>query len=288
MGGEKQPLEENNTNLNLAFKRLKVDPEIERKTMTAKKDTNDIQSVVDMWTKDSEEKPIRMAAKGKLVKHQKTFTSRVEPYPQDIMFPMQRLTLRSAECKKHHCDCTKMKPESVNKFNYANVAKSPRQIIRESKLKLHHSEKDRSQVIRAAKLKLHKLDKGIETPRFYQDMSKLKPLLRSSHTNKDDAIFGSAASQKVEDFASITTPQTKQTFQKLTSGPYTIHRRKEKLCKIPESKYTTVESCQTCDTVSCSQQARLDDMTVNELACYFEDFVYIPKKMSTMAEMMYT
>ena len=41
---------------------------------------------------------------------------------------------------------------------------------------------------------------------------------------------------------------------------------------------------------SCSQQARLqpDDLSVEELACYFEDFVYLPKKMSTMAEMMYT
>lgn len=39
---------------------------------------------------------------------------------------------------------------------------------------------------------------------------------------------------------------------------------------------------------SCSQQARLDDLTVDELACYLEDFVYIPKKMSSMAEMMYT
>ncbi len=39
---------------------------------------------------------------------------------------------------------------------------------------------------------------------------------------------------------------------------------------------------------SCSQEARLDEFSVEELASYFEDFVYIPKKMSTMAEMMYT
>lgn len=39
---------------------------------------------------------------------------------------------------------------------------------------------------------------------------------------------------------------------------------------------------------TCSEQARVDDLTVEELAGYFEDFVYIPKKMSTMAEMMYT
>ncbi len=39
---------------------------------------------------------------------------------------------------------------------------------------------------------------------------------------------------------------------------------------------------------SCSQEARLDEFSVEELASYFEDYVYIPKKMSTMAEMMYT
>jgi hypothetical protein len=39
---------------------------------------------------------------------------------------------------------------------------------------------------------------------------------------------------------------------------------------------------------SCSHQARVDDWTADELACYFEEYVYIPKKMSMMAEMMYT
>ncbi|KFM80788.1 hypothetical protein X975_06736, partial [Stegodyphus mimosarum] len=37
-----------------------------------------------------------------------------------------------------------------------------------------------------------------------------------------------------------------------------------------------------------SQQDNTDDITVDELAGYFENLVYIPKKMSHMAEMMYT
>lgn len=47
-------------------------------------------------------------------------------------------------------------------------------------------------------------------------------------------------------------------------------------------------------STSCSQQARmspsapLSDITINELAGYFDTFVHIPKKMSQMAEMMYT
>lgn len=43
---------------------------------------------------------------------------------------------------------------------------------------------------------------------------------------------------------------------------------------------------------SCSHQARIGisqpcDVTIDELASYFETFVHIPKKMSSMAEMMY-
>lgn len=282
MGGEKQSLEKSNSSLRLnsAFKRLKVDPQMKREDMAAKREEA-FQSVAELWRTDKED---RKTDKGKMMKHKKS-TSRTEPYPQDITLPMQRLTL-SAKCKKHQCSCSKDKPESVNKFNYAKVTKSPRQIIRESKLKIHHSEKDRSQVIRAARLKLHKLDKGIETPRFYQDLSKhTKPLAQASPYKKD-AIFGSVASkQTVKDFASISCASDECSSNQLTVGHYSGHRQ-HKHCG---SKTSGAESY-SCDSdpVSCSQQARLDDMSVNELAGYFDDFVYIPKKMSTMAEMMYT
>ncbi|KAK4326678.1 hypothetical protein Pmani_002836 [Petrolisthes manimaculis] len=42
---------------------------------------------------------------------------------------------------------------------------------------------------------------------------------------------------------------------------------------------------------SCSQQARspdYEDVTMDELAAYLDNFLYLPKKMSIMAEMMYT
>lgn len=45
---------------------------------------------------------------------------------------------------------------------------------------------------------------------------------------------------------------------------------------------------QTTPDLTCSQQARMDDTTVDELASYFDNLVYIPRKMSVMAEMMYT
>lgn len=71
---------------------------------------------------------------------------------------------------------------------------------------------------------------------------------------------------------------------------------------IVEAVNQTVESQQCTDgsvldhrlaiSVSCDEQStskeHTDDITVDELAGYFENFVYIPKKMSHMAEMMYT
>ena len=57
------------------------------------------------------------------------------------------------------------------------------------------------------------------------------------------------------------------------------------------------ERSQSCDessasglsSVSCGQQARMfSDVTVEDLAGYFEDTTFFPKRMSYMAEMMYT
>lgn len=54
---------------------------------------------------------------------------------------------------------------------------------------------------------------------------------------------------------------------------------------------TGSSSGQPSSSNTCSVQARISppscDVTIDELASYFEEFVHIPKKMSHMAEMMY-
>lgn len=54
---------------------------------------------------------------------------------------------------------------------------------------------------------------------------------------------------------------------------------------------STSSNSSSASSSSCSQQARMNtsncDVTIDELASYFETFVHIPKKMSSMAEMMY-
>lgn len=53
----------------------------------------------------------------------------------------------------------------------------------------------------------------------------------------------------------------------------------------------TTTGGQSTSSNTCSIQARISrpscDVTIDELASYFEEFVHIPKKMSHMAEMMY-
>jgi len=53
-------------------------------------------------------------------------------------------------------------------------------------------------------------------------------------------------------------------------------------CPVHADSFERMPAC------TCGQQAsRLDDCTFDELAAYFDNFCYIPKNMSPMAEMMY-
>ncbi|KAK7083004.1 Oxidative stress responsive serine-rich 1 [Halocaridina rubra] len=67
--------------------------------------------------------------------------------------------------------------------------------------------------------------------------------------------------------------------------------------QLPEGELPDLKSLSLNDNLdlsvlrSCSQQARnpdYEDVTMDELAAYLDNFLYLPKKMSHMAEMMYT
>ncbi|XP_045613431.1 uncharacterized protein [Procambarus clarkii] len=62
--------------------------------------------------------------------------------------------------------------------------------------------------------------------------------------------------------------------------------------ELPDLKSLSLTETLESGTVrSCSQQARsadYEDVTMDELAAYLDNFLYLPKKMSHMAEMMYT
>uniref|UniRef100_A0A1Q3FJG6 Oxidative stress-responsive serine-rich protein 1 n=1 Tax=Culex tarsalis TaxID=7177 RepID=A0A1Q3FJG6_CULTA len=70
------------------------------------------------------------------------------------------------------------------------------------------------------------------------------------------------------------------------------HHSSHPLQQSPNSSSSS-PTASSSSSASCSTQARLNgssmpcDITIDEMACYFETLVHIPKKMSSMAEMMY-
>ncbi|KAG0720965.1 Oxidative stress-responsive serine-rich protein 1 [Chionoecetes opilio] len=114
-----------------------------------------------------------------------------------------------------------------------------------------------------------------------------------------------------EDFASVGQSSTRQTDspchanKKLEFSPHGCRHRGQprsrralykRRCRrqltevqLPDLKSLSITEAGA--TRSCSQEARspdYEDVTMDELAAYLDNFLYLPKKMSHMAEMMYT
>ncbi|XP_065087960.1 uncharacterized protein LOC135709502 [Ochlerotatus camptorhynchus] len=75
-----------------------------------------------------------------------------------------------------------------------------------------------------------------------------------------------------------------------TTGPSTS--QSSQCQNPPQQQSPSASSPSSSASASCSTQARLNnvmpcDITIDEMASYFETLVHIPKKMSSMAEMMY-
>lgn len=129
-------------------------------------------------------------------------------------------------------------------------------------------------------------------------------------------VFESLDKSETEDFASVS--QSNKVFssdsrysanKKLVFSPQGCRHRSQpksrralykRRCRrrltegeLPDlKKLSLTEALDTGGTVrSCSLQARspdYEDVTMDELAAYLDNFLYLPKKMSHMAEMMYT
>ena len=132
-------------------------------------------------------------------------------------------------------------------------------------------------------------------------------------TSASPPVFAAAASQKLSTFSSLHTDSKDAahsskhpmpTFEGYRSAP-DCQRRLPLWPSVNQSQSHTsspphTEGGGAAATVpprvelaverSCSQEARLDEseVSVNELAAYFDNFLYMPKEMSSMAQMMYT
>lgn len=106
-------------------------------------------------------------------------------------------------------------------------------------------------------------------------------------------LFGQCSKRHQQDFRSIIDSCKQLSLANANDGvqDYSLpsfHKRRAAHNNASTSQRTDSSNVST----SCSHQARMSvsppcDVTIDELASYFETFVHIPKKMSSMAEMMY-
>lgn len=106
-------------------------------------------------------------------------------------------------------------------------------------------------------------------------------------------LFGQCSSNREQDFRSLIDACDQLNLANANDGvqDYTLASfRKVRQAESDSGSVQRVENSNA--SSSCSHQARMSvsppcDVTIDELASYFETFVHIPKKMSSMAEMMY-
>lgn len=105
-------------------------------------------------------------------------------------------------------------------------------------------------------------------------------------------LFGQCSKHQ-QDFRSISDSCKQLSLANANDGAQdyslpSFHKRRATQSSASTSQRTDSSNAST----SCSHQARMSvsppcDVTTDELASYFETFVHIPKRMSSMAEMMY-
>lgn len=282
---------ESDPQLHFAFRKLNVGS-----AWTPDQPAESVHGLKELWTQDTITSP---AISGDVKKRHFTKlqprSSRMEPYPRDFLNSIEKLSFHSEVCHKRSCTCGDLRVKSKKKFNYASSSLQHRPLIREARFKHHNSEKDCKQVIRAARLKIFKRCSVKEASKQTSDKllvnSKSKPL--GTNQAYPVAAFGAASTSQFIDFKTVISDSEVQ--NRLNPASQDEYYFSKYRCPSTGPAGMANELGPNADIqaaagqdLSCSQQARLDDMTVNELAGYFEDFVHIPKKMSTMAEMMYT
>ncbi|KAJ8687106.1 hypothetical protein QAD02_022900 [Eretmocerus hayati] len=96
--------------------------------------------------------------------------------------------------------------------------------------------------------------------------------------------------RQIKDDSSVSEDYRANSFQRARSNTMPSLRKPCGQHDNPQSQPSNGQQ-QPSSSNTCSAQARISpppcDVTIDELASYFEEFVHIPKKMSHMAEMMY-
>lgn len=223
----------------------------------------------------------------------------MEPYPQHFLSAIEKLSFHSEDCKKKSCRCSELRVKPRKSLNYANSPHQHKPIIREAKLKIHHSEKDTKQIIRAARLKIFKqgqkpgVNKSSAGAQCKLLSSQAKTSPTHSPTSESGPLFGAVSSATSLEFGKLfkgvkeardSKPVLKFSDYRSQVCPYKRRRADGSQDSSSRGSYSDCGK-----EMRDSHSAGFDDNTsVEELAGYFDDCVHIPRKMSSMAEMMYT
>ena len=229
---------------------------------------------------------------------------------------LNKLSFNEDVCTHKNCRCNdKGANTGSNPLNYAtafvepNVSTVAKPLLREARFKIHNKSKDHEGVLRAARLKIHHCRDKTNHDKRYS-----KSRIFGSTTKKDFNNFSNVSKKKpLKEFEQKEGTKDKK-MDKFSGFSYDHYRTlsSQNVSKVFPANSEVAKSrgksgkiasmtnrisprggsplhCRRSKRPStCSEQARVDDISVDELAGYFEDYVHIPKKMSTMAEMMYT
>lgn len=161
--------------------------------------------------------------------------------------------------------------EESNEVELGETKKNEKQSVRPKKnIHSHHGKSMRKQNLRNGRHRLGRTDKR--------------------HLTDDSEAFSSYQQHKPQPVKQVHAANSKFKSRVDTSGCFTVEGASPSATAAPMATAHVRRHME----YSCSKQARFsqdfnfDDTTVDELAGYFENLVYIPKKMSVMAEMMYT
>lgn len=181
----------------------------------------------------------------------------------------------------------------VSSLNSPNCHKSISNPVLRSEKEVFQLRKTCSKPQNKSILRKSKLGESFKKFRTPADLTTAIQDSKDVTTSENQKIFGRKFSFSLENFGSLSILERKDPEEAAeSSSEFTTDSfknfngsgSKRKRAKTPEMEEQEVPTM-----VSCGQQARLySDVTADELAGYLEDTAFFPKRMSYMAEMMYT
>ena len=189
---------------------------------------------------------------------------RMQPYTKGPLTPLTDPSTSDTTTRT----CRSDSDASLNACRLSEGDAVTRSTHRQSMLCVHNHSKDKTAILRAAQLTV--LKKSNRDPN-----SATRPL-----PNTNNATPSSGNNPSPPKCTASASPSNQQPIGSLSLADLGA--------SLPSVVSENASSAGRSLPHTCSEQARCDDWSVEELACYFEDFVNIPKKMSAMAEMMYT